>query len=183
MGSVAEEWLGSQFAELHPLLQDLHRNPATLVGQVDVSFGGGLAGRIGRRLAARLGVPKVAGRYSFEVAIHGEGGVLHWERAFNGQRAFRSEFRAVGRYPEGYWIERSGPFTLRLGVRVIAGGWHWVHKGTRLFGIPLPKALLPSTLASKSIEQGLYRFAVKVSAPVIGRLFEYSGRLAPNVLP
>lgn len=178
--NVAEQWLGETFLELHPLLQDLHRQPGLLSGQVQVSFGPGLAGVIGRRLAIRLGVPATAGPHRLEVSIYSEGGVLHWLRSFNGLSQFHSEFRPVGRYPTGHWIERSGFLTLILGVDVLAGGWHWVHKSTRLLGIPLPQALVPTTLASKRIDQGLYRFSVEVRAPGLGKLFAYSGALALN---
>jgi len=178
MSSVAEGWFGSRFEELHPLLQDLHRNPSTLVGEVEVTFGAGIVGIVGKRLASQLGVPTTPGQHSFEVSIYSEGRALHWVRSFNGQTHFCSEFEPVGHYPGGYWVERSGRLTLLLGVQVISGGWHWVHRSTKLFGIPLPKAFLPTTLASKSIEQGLYRFSVEVSAPVLGKLLGYSGRLA-----
>lgn len=180
MQNIAEEWLGNQFRELHPLLQDLHRNPSILTGQVEVSFGRGIAGVLGRRIASRLGVPITSGEHTLEVSIYSDGGVLHWVRSFNGQSRFHSEFKPVGRYPSGYWVERSGPLALLLDVRVIAGGWHWVHRSTKLFGIPLPRAFLPTTVASKSIDQGLYRFSVEVKAPVLGKLFGYSGTLAPN---
>lgn len=178
--NVAEQWLGEKFLELHPLLQDLHRRPGLLSGQVEVSFGPGLAGVIGRRTAARLGVPSSAGQHRLEVSIYSENGVLHWLRSFNGLSQLHSEFRPVGRYPTGHWVERSGLLTLILGVDVLSGAWHWVHKGTRLLGIPLPQALVPTTLASKSIDQGLYRFSVQVRAPVLGKLFAYSGALALN---
>jgi hypothetical protein len=181
MGSIAEEWFGSQFSELHPLLQDLHRNSGTLVGQIDVSFGQGLAGVIGKRVAARFGVPMVAGGHAFEVSICSESGVLHWVRTFNGQSRFHSRFEPVGRHPDGYWIERSGPLSLQLGVQIVAGDWHWIHQRTRIFGIPVPKAIVPAAVASKSIEQGLYRFSVQVSAPVLGKLFGYSGILRGHV--
>ena len=180
MSSVAEEWLGSQFHELDPLLQDLHRCPSTLSGQVEVLFNHGLAGVIGKRIASRLGVPTMSGQHTLEVSIYSEGGILHWVRSFNGKSQFHSEFKPVGNYPAGHWIERSGCLALLLGVQVIAGGWHWVHKSTSFLGFPLPKAILPVTVASKSIEQGRYRFSVMVNAPVLGRLFGYTGILTPN---
>jgi len=65
-----------------------------------------------------------------------------------------------------------------LGVEVNAGSWHWQHRKSTLFGIPMP--LLPTTLASKGIEGELYRFSVEVRAPAFGRLLAYSGTLAPN---
>ena len=176
--TTVEDWFGAGFADLHPLLQRLHRDGGLLRGQVDVSFGRGLAGFFGKRLAARLGVPAVAGPHDLQVSIHSAGGVLHWSRSFDGQTQFCSEFRPVGHYPTGYWTEQTGPLSLALGVRVLAGGWHWEHRRTRLFGLAVPKALFPGALASKRIEGELYRFAVEVSAPVLGKLLGYSGNLA-----
>ena len=64
-------------------------------------------------------------------------------------------------------------------MRVEAGGWHWVHQGTRWWGVPLPQALMPSTVASKSIEGGRYRFSVEVVVPVLGAVMGYAGALLP----
>jgi Domain of unknown function (DUF4166) len=180
MQTIVEAWLGDEFDKLHPLLQRLHQNGGVLSGQVEVSFGQGIAGLLGRRLAIRLGVPTVPGPHRLQVVIRSEHGVLNWARTFNLETEFRSEFRPVGHYPSGYWIERSGMLTLSLGVEILAGAWHWVHRGTQLFGVPLPKGLLPVALASKSIENGFYRFSVEVSAPVLGKLVGYSGKLAPH---
>jgi len=180
METVVEEWFGEAFRELHPLLQRLHRSGGVLSGQVQVSFGQGLAGLLGKRLASRIGVPSIAGAHHLQVAIHSQAGVLHWARTFNHLSEFSSEFKPVGHYPAGHWVERSGALSLELGVKILAGGWHWEHQRTRLFGIPVPKALFPTTLASKSVEGELYRFSVEVMAPVLGKLLGYSGTLAPN---
>lgn len=177
--NVAEHWLGEQFAQLHPQLQDLHRRPSVLSGPVEVSFGPGVAGLIGRRMAAGLGVPAMAGQHTLQVSIYSQDGVLHWLRSFNGLTQFHSQFRPMGSHPGGHWVERSGLLTLILGVRVESGGWHWEHRRTLFLGIPLPRMVLPSTLASKRIDQGLYRFSVEVRAPVLGRLLAYAGSLAP----
>ncbi len=180
MENVAEIWLGNAFEQLHPLLQEVHRRPATLAGDVDVVFGGGLAGALGRRLARRLGVPATPERHRLDVRIHSRSDGLHWERGFDGRSRFVSVFRPVGRHPDGHWVERSGGLTLILGVDVVDGAWHWVHRSTRLFGVPIPKALMPATRASKGIAAGRYRFAVEVRAPLLGRLFSYAGDLAPS---
>ena len=180
MSAVVEEWFGEGFTELHPLLQRLHREGGILRGQVAVSFGQGLAGIVGRRLASRMGVPVVAGTHDLQVTIHGEAGALHWGRSFNGQSQFNSKFQPSGHYPSGHWLEQSGHLSLVLGVEVKDGGWHWQHRKTRLFGVPVPRAILPTTLASKGIEGALYRFSVEVRAPVLGKLLGYSGKLAPN---
>jgi hypothetical protein len=180
METVVEEWFGEGFGEIHPLLQRLHRNGGVLSGEVQVSFGHGLAGLIGRRLAARLGVPTAAGAHHLQVVIQSQAGALQWARSFNGLSEFRSEFMPVGSYPTGHWVERSGLLSLEVGVRVLAGGWYWEHRKTSFLGIPVPKALFPITLASKGIEGELYRFSVEVRAPALGKLLSYSGTLASN---
>jgi hypothetical protein len=178
--TVVEAWFADGFRELHPLLQQLHRSGGVLNGPVDVSFGRGLAGLVGKRLAARLGVPAIAGTHRLQVAIHSHAGVLHWARRFNGLSEFVSGFRPVGRYPTGHWVERSGALSLELGVEVLSGGWHWQHRRTRWWGVPVPRALVPTTVASKRIEGRLYRFSVEVRAPVLGKLLAYEGALAPR---
>jgi len=180
MSAIVEEWFGKGFVELHPLLQRLHREGGVLSGVVEVSFGQGLAGVLGKRLASRMGVPAVAGTHRLQVNIYSEAGVLHWGRSFNGQSEFNSKFQPVGHYPFGHWLEQSGRLSLVLGVEVRDGGWHWQHRKTSLFGIPIPRVLFPTTLASKGIEGGLYRFSVEVRAPALGKLLGYSGALAPN---
>ena len=178
MMTVVEQWLGYGFAELHPMLQDLHRTGGELSGPVEVAFGQGLAGFLGRRIAAKLGVPVVAGTHRLKVVIRSQDGILHWGRTFNDDSGFNSEFIPFGCYPQGHWVESSGPLRLVLGVSVQDGGWHWQHRSTRLHGIPIPRFLLPTTIASKHAEGEFYRFAVEVRASVFGKLLEYSGSLA-----
>jgi hypothetical protein len=93
-------------------------------------------------------------------------GVSHRDRRFNGHSEFGSEFSPVGNYPAGHWVERSGPLSLPLGVKVPAGGWHWEHRGTRLLG-----------------EGERYRFSVEVRARARGKLLGCSGTLAHVVTP
>ncbi len=50
------KWFGKNFSELDPLLQELHRNGGELSGIVNLEFGSGLAGVIGRKLSLNLGV-------------------------------------------------------------------------------------------------------------------------------
>jgi Domain of unknown function (DUF4166) len=182
MSTIVEAWFGKHFAELHPLLQRLHREGGVLAGPVHVSFGRGLSGVLGKRLASRMGVPATTGAHQLQVTIDSEAGVLHWGRCFNGQSAFNSRFQPVGHYPSGHWVEHSGPLSLVLGVEIKDGGWHWQHRKSAVFGIPVPKSLLPTTLASKRMEAERYQFSVEVRAPVFGQLLAYSGTLALRLL-
>lgn len=178
MSGLVGSWFGDAFAELHPRLQALHERGGTLRGEVEVTYGRGVAGAVGRRIARRLGVPATSGTHRLEVDIRSDARALHWDRTFDDRGVFRSEFVPVGRYPSGHWIERSGAFSLELGVDVVDGGWHWRHRTTRFRGIRVPGLLHPVTSASKRIDGGRYRFAVEVRQPLLGKLFAYAGALA-----
>jgi hypothetical protein len=170
-------WFGPQFAHLHPLLQHLHLRGGVLRGEVAVERGGGLAGWIGTRLLRRLGLPPDLQRTPFEVRISHQDGVLHWDRRFGGEHWLCSQFHPLGAWPQGCWIEQTGPVQLRLTVDVIEGGWYWRCLGVRLHGLPMPLWLFPRTTAYKRIEDGRYRFCVRFDLPLLGRVLEYSGRL------
>lgn len=171
-------WFGPAFDRLHPLLQRLHREGGQLRGDVDVR----VSGAIGRRLAARLGVPVESGRCAFEVSIGHAGDTLQWNRRFGERHVMHSLFVPEGHWPDGCWIETTGPVHLRLAVDVVDGGWQWRCIGVRVHGVPLPLALFPRTRAGKRIEDGRYRFEVSVALPFVGEVLRYGGLLdaVPN---
>ena len=170
--TVVTRWFGAGFARLDPLLQQLHRDGGVLQGAIDLDVR-----PAGRRLARRLGIPVDRPRCDFSVAIRHERDALVWERRFDAARTLRSVFVPHGRWPDGYWIETTGAFALRLAVDVVDGGWHWRLLGTRIAGIPLPAWLMPTTHAFKRIEQGRYRFDVEIAQPPFGKLLGYGGLL------
>lgn len=180
MPTSVETWFGSAFERLHPLLQTLHRKGGVLSGPVQVSFGRGLAGFIGRHLARRLGVPSGNGANILRVSISSDGNTLHWNRQFNDRDEFRSLFVPVGRFPSGHWVECSGRIQLRLRVSLVEGSWHWQHLGSSLWGLPLPRWLMPRTTAYKEVRHGMYHFHVEVAVPLVGTVLSYSGDLEPG---
>jgi hypothetical protein len=180
MSVIVESWFGDAFEQLHPLLRQLHRDGGTLTGQVQIQFGRGLAGIVGKRLARQLGIPPIAGSMPLEVCIHGGPAALHWDRTFGDGATFASVFTPAGSYPSGHWVESSGALRLKLGVAIVDGGWEWQPRGGWLWGVPIPPWLLPHTSASKRIEQGGYRFTVRVRVPMLGQVLCYSGILAPQ---
>lgn len=175
--TLVSDWFGPHFSDLHPLLQQLHREGGWLSGEVDLAFGRGLAGWLGRRLARRMALPMQAGRVAMEVRIRHTGSVLSWSRRFGRAHYTPSLFEPVGRWPTGYWLERTGALHMRLTVDVREGGWYWRVLGARLHGIPLPIALLPRSHAYKRIEGDAYRFEVAFVAPLLGSLLRYGGTL------
>ncbi|HVE53325.1 MAG TPA: DUF4166 domain-containing protein, partial [Ramlibacter sp.] len=123
--NLVSDWFGPRFAQLHPLLQRLHREGGRLAGEVDLRFGDGVAGWLGRRLAARMGLPQVAGRVPLEVTIAHTPQILVWARRFGATHAMVSLFEPVGHWPGGWWEERTGALRFRLTVDVEDGGWTW----------------------------------------------------------
>lgn len=176
-GNAVTGWFGDGFTQLHTPLQALHRGKGHLSGTVSLRFGTGLAGIVGRRVAQRLGLPTVAGAHALSVDIGHDADTLWWNRCFDDRHRVRSSFRPHGHWPDGYWIESTGPLELRLAVDVIDGGWHWRVIGMRLRGVRVPLWLMPRSRAYKRIEEGRYRFFVGFSLPLLGEVVYYNGLL------
>lgn len=175
-------WFGSHFERLHPRLQQLHRDGGTLEGTVTIVLGHGAAGFLGRRLAARLGIPAGHGDCGFAVIVQDTDNRLVWSRHFRAPdgstRELTSIFTPHGAYPDGYWEESTGAMRFRLGVAIGGdGSWNWQVRRAALWGVPLPVALFPRSRACKSIEDGRYRFEVSFVMPGLGTLLSYGGLL------
>jgi hypothetical protein len=178
MTSVVSNWFGTNFIKLHPLLQKLHLRGGHLQGTIDLEFGTGFAGIIGRRLAPKIGLPLKSGAVDFEVCISHTADTLNWVRKFDNNHIMTSLFVPHGEYPTGYWSETTGNLSLELGVDIRDGGWYWVQRKVKLFGVPLPLMLFPSSHAYKRINDNLYEFSVAFTLPIIGKLVSYSGKLS-----
>ncbi|WP_199609519.1 DUF4166 domain-containing protein [Flocculibacter collagenilyticus] len=183
MPNLVKSWFGNQFTLLHPLLQQLHLIGGCLSGRVNIEYGSGLAGVIGRRIAKKMNLPS-SGQHNLSVYISHQEDGLHWGRCFNSQQVVESVFKPVGTVNTGYWIEETGPLRMRLTVDIINGGWHWRCTRIQLMGIFVPRWLLPVTSAYKNVEyvqdKPFYRFHVSFSLPYIGMLVKYSGLLDVN---
>jgi hypothetical protein len=177
MSGIVEDWFGPAFTQLHPLLQELHRRGGVLSGPLDVRYGRGLSGWLGRRLARRLGITSNGESNRLEVTIFSDERALHWNRRFNACSEFKSTFIPSGRFPRGHWVEANGGIRLRLAVEIMNRGWHWRHIATHLHGIPVPRLLAPRTRAYKEIDGDCYRFHVEIGLPILGLLLAYGGRL------
>ncbi len=174
---LVERWFGPAFRQLHPRLQQLHREGGTLQGPVDIVTAAGVGGWLGRRLARRLGVPTFPGAHTLRVDIHDDGQALRWDRTFDAGHRFASRFRPAGSYPTGYWVEHSGALTLHLGVRIVDGGWEWEERGAWWHGVRWPAWARPSTRAGKRAEGEAYRFSVTFAWRGGQPLLRYAGCL------
>jgi len=198
--NAVTHWFGDKFTELHPLLQKLHQHGGALHGKVDIQFGKGLSGWIGKRLASKLGIPVNCVQADLEVNIQHQDNKLYWSRTFSssGHTAnnlnsaqhqmskMQSIFEPIGQWPKGYWIERSGKLKLYLTVDVIKQGWHWRGLKTKIGWLAIPQWLLPRSKAWKRIKVSQhtkkenheqYEFNVEFSLVGFGLLLRYCGTL------
>jgi Domain of unknown function (DUF4166) len=177
--AVVENWFGLAFAQLHPLLQALHRDGGVLRGPVEVSLGQGLARWMGRIATRRLGLLPAPAQNQLEVVVAVGDSEFRWSRSFNGGPSLHTAFLPVGHFPTGFWSETTGPVAATLGVEIRSGGWYWVPRSVRLRGLLLPTWLTPKVEAGKSVVGGRYEFSVRVSLPIVGEVLSYRGSLAP----
>ena len=177
MDSVVSRWFGAEFERLHPLLQALHLRGGTLAGPIEIALGRGLARPFGQALARKLGIPLQAGRHTLRVEIAHRPDCLLWGRRFDDRQRMDSTFHPFGAWPDGVWLEQTGPVRLGLAVEVIDGGWYWRCRKAWVFGVRLPLALFPQSSAYKCIEDGRYRFQVTFTMPLLGDVLSYGGLL------
>ncbi|MFG1346590.1 DUF4166 domain-containing protein [Xanthobacter autotrophicus DSM 431] len=170
--------LGPDFARLPHPVKDLH----TVVdlrrwrGMAEVSNG---PGRLARLVRMLMRFPKAGRAVPVEVTMErlGEGEV--WTRSFAGRR-FRSHLSCR---PEGAGgvRERFGPFSFDIGLSVRDGRLLYPVAAGRLFGLPLPRALLPvSTSFEEADDAGRATFDVAIALPLAGAIVRYRGWLRPD---
>ena len=180
MLNIVQQWFGRNFTLLDPLLQQLHTQGGVLHGDVEILVGKGFAGFVGRRLAAKLGIPLESARTKFQVNIHSDNNRIFWSRCFNDTNQMNSTFAPVGTWPAGFWLEQTGLFRLALDVELNDGGWYWRPRKAWLGIVRVPLWLIPKTTAYKRIENGGYFFYVGFSLPILGHILSYSGILIAN---
>lgn len=174
--NIVKNWFGNEFDQLDPLMQKLHLNGGELSGDVDIFYGRGLAGLIGKRLAKKMKLPE-QGIHQLVVSISHSDDGLHWDRQFNDANLVKSLFEPIGSNAQGYWLETTGPVSMKLAVDVINGGWYWRCLAVSLFSVPIPLFFIPKSNAFKVIEDGKYRFQVSFTLPLLGSLVSYKGLL------
>ncbi|WP_246156788.1 DUF4166 domain-containing protein [Aquicoccus porphyridii] len=131
-----------------------------------------------RLLGQAFGFPAAGDQIPVEVTKTVTDSGEAWQRTF-GARIFRSHLAAT---PHGM-TERFGPFTFILGLTVENGVLHYPVDAGRLGPLPLPRWLLPSSEAREYVEGGVFRFDVKLRAPLTGDLLvHYQGTLTPATM-
>ncbi|MEQ8404778.1 MAG: DUF4166 domain-containing protein [Oceanicaulis sp.] len=166
--------LGPFFAALPAPVRRLHEPGAGRVfeGRAQIERGRGLAG-----LAARLlGLPKSGHSVPLRYAVSDVDGVERHARDFDGHAMVtRQRLEILSHGPR--IAETIGPVTVLFALEAGLDGLVLAITGARLGPIRLPRALVPRMRATERGYGGAVLFDVSVSAPLIGPVIAYRGRL------
>ena len=127
-------------------------------------------------IARLFGFPTKGGTVPVTVEFAPDAKGETWTRNFGGQ-ILRSH-QSVGAGKEAYLLlERFGPITVAMGLDIRDDKMHLIPRHWRLFGIPLPRFLLPKGETFETERDGRFNFHVDIVAPIIGRIVRYQGWL------
>ncbi len=167
--------LGARWDDLAPALRRLHglRRQTTFQGAASVERG---VGPVARIVAALFGFPAPGEDVPVRVEITPTPAGETWVRDFAGRR-FSSRLAPVG---AGRMRERFGPFDFLVALDVDGAAIRMPVLGGALFGVPIPKPLLPiSETREHQTAAGDFAFDVGLYAPFgLGLLVRYRGRLS-----
>lgn len=169
--------LGASFDRLPPLVRALHDLDGSAVwsGRADVERG---THPICRLIAVIARLPQPGPDQPLTVTFTAAGDAERWHRAF-GDRVFPSLQRAG----HGGILERIGPAVITLVPQADATGLGLTVSRLTVFGMPMPRALVPIVATREHEADGRYRFEVEARLPHFGRLVRYAGWLAPIDTP
>jgi len=175
-GSLFRRLLGPAFEALPLAIRRLHGLEGThsFAGRAEVERGRSLLSRLVGRL---VGLPRAGSDLPARVVIDAAADRETWTRHIGSGR-FRSELRE-GRGSEAHLlVERFGRATMTIALVREGERLHYVVRGWRLCGLPMPRRLAPSGRTFESAEDGRFRFDVEIRLPVGGLLARYRGWLA-----
>jgi Domain of unknown function (DUF4166)/Saccharopine dehydrogenase NADP binding domain len=162
--------MGEAFAALPEPVQTMHNicGNGSATGEAVVVRG---RNPLARLVAAVVGFPP-AGTHVLHVGFDETDGVERWTRQF-GRLAFHSTLSQCG----ASVIERFGPLRFHFALPSDEVGLTMVLQRWTCFGLPLPRALAPRSVAREWAEDGSFRFDVPISLPLLGLLVHYTGWL------
>lgn len=132
---------------------------------------------VARLIGRIIGLPGDGSGISVRVSVERDAdGHERWTRMFGNQQ-FHSDMRLT---PAGALTESFGPTRFALGLTGDATGTSMPVARGWVFGMPLPRFLLPISQARETLDaDGRFRFDVRISLPVFGLLAHYQGWLKP----
>ncbi len=169
--------LGPAFDALPSAVQALHADAGARQwrGTAEVRRG---RGPLARLVAAIMGFPKAAAAVPVTVSFTPEGSGELWTRDFGGKRF--SSLQSEGKGRNDYLIvERFGPMAFAMALVVEEGRLKLIPRRWSVFGIPMPRALMPHGESFECESQGRFQFNVEIALPLIGLIVAYKGTLEP----
>lgn len=134
-------------------------------------------GRLARLIARRLGLPEAGDAVPLRLTVTPHGGGERWHRAF-ADRDFVTEQRE---HAGPLLAERTGPFELLFRLTVEGGSLVYSQEDAflrvRSLRVRLPRPLAPRVGALERADGRGVRVSVRVTAPLVGPLIEYEGRV------
>jgi hypothetical protein len=168
---IFRQVLGPYFDHLPDTVKATHDavTPRVFRGLANVTRGGGLQARIAALL---FRFPTSADDIEVEVTkIPTQQGET-WVRRF-GANTFQSYLRAT---PRGM-TERFGLLTFQLNVQIHHGMLHFPVAKGRFWFIPIPRFMLPESIATEADIDGTFHFDVLPKSPTGATLVHYKGWL------
>ncbi len=162
--------MSERYDALPEALRAMHRvcGDAGASGEATVERGGTMAARL---IAAVMGFPR-AGTHSLHVSFIERDGIEAWTRTF-GDRRFTSHLSEH----RGRLVERFGPLRFQFELPSDGRGLEMRMVAWSCFGVPLPLALGPQSVAREWDEAGRFHFDVPIALPLVGRIVHYRGWL------
>ena len=101
-----------------------------------------------------------------------------WSRRFAGRLMRSTQEEGTGR-SAGLVVERFGPLAFGLAVVRDGGRLLILPRQWSLWGVPLPRALMPQGDGYEEERDGRFHFEVEIALPFLGRIVAYRGWLEP----
>ena len=141
---------------------------------------GNTRGRLAALAAAWVGFPTAGVQVPVSVSFSPMDGAERWVRSFAG-RSF-SSVQSPGRGRNAHLlVERFGVASFALALLVENDRLILMPRRWSLFGVPMPRFLLPAGLSFETERDGRFHFDVEISAPFIGLIVAYRGMLSPDL--
>lgn len=178
---IYRQVLGTAFDTLPAQIRALHdaTDSRRWQGQARVRRGKGL---LSRAIAWVFGFPPETGSIPVTVDFTVKHGRETWTRQFGPSRFSSVQYPGQGRH-QHLMMERFGPVTVALALVVREGKLFLIPRHWTLFGLPLPRFLLPHGISFETEQDGTFRFDVEIAAPFIGLITAYQGALTPQSPP
>lgn len=169
--------LGSAFYALPSRVRELHagQTERQWSGRAQVKRGESMLARI---VGALIGFPRADDDVAVTVTFAPEQGMERWTRDFGGKTFTSVQTCGAGR-DQHLLVERFGVIAVSLALVVDEGRLFLIPRRWSLFGLPMPKALLPKGESFETEENGQFRFDVEIRAPIAGLIVAYKGQLSP----